>query len=176
MGIPRNAAAYALPFACLFCGQCAKDPTDANRHCNDLVAEGPVFDYVYVSDPVPAATGSTIEDGIYYENQAEVFDPTHAGGPSGVQRSLTNVISGQSWQVAYRITDSSGTRTGTETYRISPAPASAGLGQLVMTRICPADQVATIPFGYSFSGSGPGATLQLILPGPPTTVFTSTRQ
>ena len=172
---PRAAAAYVLPFACLACWQCAKDPT-APEPCNDLVADAPAHDYVYVSGPVPAATGGTIEDGLYVESAAEVFDPTHADGSSGVQRSVTTVVAGDIWQTAYEAGGTATTQSGTETYLVSPAPADAGLGQLVMTRICPADQAMTTPFRYSFSGSGPGATLQIIIDGSPTLVFTTTRQ
>jgi hypothetical protein len=175
MDKPRIATAYVLPFACLACWQCAKDPT-VPEPCNELTADAPAHDYVYVADPVPAATGGTIEDGLYYENAAEIFDPTRASGPSSTQRSVTNAINGQMWQTAYKGTDPSGTQTGTETYLISPAAAGAGPAQLVMTRLCPTDRQETNPFRYSFSGSGPGATLQIIFDGSPTLVFTMTRQ
>jgi hypothetical protein len=175
MDKPSGATAYVLLFAGLGCWQCAKDPT-APEPCNDLVADAPAHDYVYVAGPLPAATGGTIEDGLYYENAAEVFDPTRASGPSDLQRSVTTLIAGQIWQTAYQGTSPSGTEPGTETYLISPAAPGAGEGQLVMTRTCPADRSMTTPFRYSFSGSGPGATLQLIFDGPPPLVYTTTRQ
>ena len=175
MDKPRGAAAYVMLFACLACWQCAKDPT-APEPCNDLVADAPAHDYVYVAGPLPAATGGTIEDGLYYEFSAEVFDPTQASGPSGLQRSVTTLIAGQIWQAAYRFTDTSGTQAGTETYLISPAATDAGPAQLTMTRACPADRPMSIPFRFSFAGSGPGATLQIILDGSPSQVFTTTRQ
>jgi hypothetical protein len=175
MGKPKSAVAYLLPLACLFCWHCAKDPP-APVPCNDFVAEDSVHDYVYVSGQAPAATGGAIEDGLYDESSAEIFDPTHAAGPSGVRRSLRTVIAGQIWQAAYKGTDSSGTQAGTETYIISPAAADAGPGQLVMTRTCPADKQMTTPFGYSFSGSGPGATLQIIISGSPPLVYTMTQK
>jgi hypothetical protein len=175
MGKPKNAAVSVLPFACLFCWHCAKDPTPPEI-CNDYVATEPLHDQVYVSAQVPAAMGGTIEDGLYDETLAELVDPARAAGPSGTRRSLTTVIAGQIWQAAYTLTDASGTRAGTETYLISPAASDAGPGQLVMTRTCPTDQRMTAPFGYSFSGSGPGATLQLIFNGTPTAVYTTTQR
>ena len=175
MGKSKSAGAYLVPFACLFCWHCAKDPP-APEPCNDLVADDSVHDYVYVSGQVPAATGGTIEDGLYDESSAEVFDPTHAAGPLGLQRSVRTVIAGQIWQTAYKGTDSNGTQAGTETYVISPAATDAGPGQLVMTRTCPADKQVINPFGYSFSGSGPGATLQIIIYGSPPLVFTTTQK
>jgi hypothetical protein len=175
MDKPRGAAAHVLLLACLACWQCAKEPTPPEP-CNDLVADAPAHDYVYVAGPLPAATGGTIEDGLYYEYSAEVFDPTGASGRAGAQRTITTLIAGQIWQAAYRVTDLSGTEAGTETYLISPAASGAGPGQLFMTRTCPADRPMSTSFRYSFSGSGPGATLQLIFDGSPPTVYTTTRQ
>jgi len=169
-----HATAYVAPLACLVWCQCADDPTE--EHCNDLVEQGPVYDVVYASGTVPAPTGGTIEDGVYHESAGEIFDASHPAGPSGQQRSMMSVISGETWQTICRQTDSTTTLLTPETYVISSAEPDAGVGQLVMRRVCPAKQATTIPFSYSFTGTGSGATLQIIIPGPPAMVFTSNKE
>jgi hypothetical protein len=138
--------------------------------CNTLVNDGPLHDTVHASGPSPAATGGIIEDGLYYEVASEMFGTGQPPGPVGERRRLTMFIAAHTIQ-SVLWSDADGDMT--ETVQMTIDDPDSGVMEIAKT--CPSSSSA-VAFGYSFSGSGPGAVLKLIYPVSPVPVLTLVRQ
>jgi hypothetical protein len=137
---------------------------DSSGRCNDLVADGPIHDIVTVPGAAPTPLGGSIEDGLYYETKAEIFNVADGGAPllSG-QRRMTMLVDGGTLQVVYENIPSGD--TSWETDQIDVEVPDAGPGSFSVRSVCPTAAVtAPFVFHYSFVGTGKGATLTIIYP------------
>jgi len=148
--------------------------------CHDLVAAGPTHEIVNIAGPAPAPLGGIIEDGLYYETAAQIFDAKEPEGPTGERRRMTMLIEGEILQGVF--TQSPADEEVAETDRMIVDDPDAGTAAFTIKKLCPPEPAfGDLVFHYSFVGSGPGATFTIIYPQDITSslgtiVLTLTRQ
>lgn len=147
-------------------------PSDSNEleawadagACNDLISTGPFVSWTFVAAPPPVMTGGVVEPGVYELTKLEMFQggTSDASAPSPVAETwrLQPADAGFLSAIAMRGLLPDG---GVGRVRISARVRVHEDTPLVFseTWTCPADGTLTIGLRYTFTGTGPGATLRL---------------
>jgi len=132
--------------------------------CNDLVSTGPFVSWTFVPTLPPEMMGGVVELGVYELTKLEMFQggTSDASAPSPVAETwrLQPADAGFVSAIAMRGLLPDG---GVSRVRISARARVHEDTPLVFseTWTCPADGRLTIGLQYTFTGTGPGATLRL---------------
>ena len=132
--------------------------------CNDLISTGPFVSWTFVPELPPEMTGGVVEPGVYELTKLELFQggTSDASAPSPVAETwrLQPADAGFLSAIAMRGLLPDG---GVGRVRISARVRVHEDTPLVFseTWTCPADGTLTIGLRYTFTGTGPGATLRL---------------
>jgi hypothetical protein len=137
--------------------------------CHGLVDQAPIFYPLFRDGSPPEPLGGTIEDGLYYKTEGQLFNTSNPPGPSTLWQRQTMLIAGDTMHQVGE-PDMAGLE-----WRQSRRIIRDALDQrkIVLTFICPDFSSYEVPpeldyryvnVSYSFVGTGPGAVFTLIFP------------